>query len=159
MILYPKRKLITFFILFTIFFLSSCGLFSSDDVLKCNDLVLTDEGGFIVEINGDPSDQWTIKNPTNDESDQNIDVFPAFPNPVSINGSTTLIFTVHNNMRVKIQKEDPSGKKDIIFNRMITAGRHSIHTNFENSEEGCFRFDFFFDDSASSNAFGLVLVE
>lgn len=139
------------------FFLSSCGLFSSDGELICDDLVMTDATGLIIGEKGNPSDQWEINSPIENELGQNLGVSVAYPNPVVNSGSTTLSFTLPNEMSVKVQMEDPSGGKDIITEGRYSDGSHLI--DIELRSDGCFRFDFFFNDSSSSNAFGLVLSE
>ena len=145
-------------ILFILFF-SSCDLFR-DSEKACDNLVMTDETGLEIGKKGDPSDQWTIKYLEQGSSFlQNVIINPVYPNPIKSEGYTNLTYIIPNNMRVKIEMVMPNGEIiPIIGEVRLEEGTHNVRIEF-GSENGCVRFNYFFNGSSTPNAYGLLLVE
>jgi len=149
--------------------LSSCSLFSSKDSFSCSDLVVTDETGLVLEMLGDPSDQWRIMNSDIEpvtyelegrEYTSELQVDSAYPNPVRNKNNSRFSYVVPKTLRVFITISHASSRYNkTLVDNILPEGRHEVQISFQDLPNGCYKVEYFFDESDKVNAFGLIKVE
>ena len=148
-----------------------------DGNIQCTDLVVTDQNGTVIDIQGNPSDQWKVTSPgsnksktkTNSSSEQilqsisqgnieipsNYSIDPAFPNPTD--GSyVELRFQLPETNHVKIALYQSTFSYEYIVNEKLPAGNHGVSIDLDNKPGGCYKLEF---QSGDRSAYGLILHE
>lgn len=140
------------------FFIFSCSLFGSNgDTFSCQNLVVMDETGSLVEYQGDPSDQWKVSG-IQPEYANLLKVNAAYPNPTT--SRINIQYEIPDDMQVRVRVKGSNGDYDqIIVDNTQQKGSYTTIANLSESSSKCFRADFYFAGSESSNAYGLIKKE